>query len=142
MLALMIVVHNLALVFIGLAGGLVVGSGVVAFLVVLDILPRLAQITKSYRFIRWYEGAVITGSLFWTLTDFFDWKASLPSMLTAWIGLLCGCFVGLLAAALTEVVNVLPILAKRMGIGDYISWLLMAMVLGKVLGSLFEWLVY
>ena len=32
--------------FIGLAGGIAVGSGMVAFLVVLDIIPRLAQITR------------------------------------------------------------------------------------------------
>jgi stage V sporulation protein AB len=36
----------------------------------------------------------------------------------------------------------LPILAKRVGMGGYIGWLLMAMILGKVFGSLFEWLIY
>lgn len=50
--------------FIGLAGGIAVGSGMVAFLVVLDIIPRLAQITRSYRYIRAYEWSVIGGSVF------------------------------------------------------------------------------
>ncbi|GAA3322487.1 hypothetical protein GCM10020331_042560 [Ectobacillus funiculus] len=55
--------------------------------------------------------------------------------------MLCGVFVGMLSAALTEVLNVLPILAKRIGVdGKKIVVLLMALVLGKVLGSLFHWL--
>ncbi|WP_426453474.1 stage V sporulation protein AB [Paenibacillus sp. S-38] len=128
------------LVFTGLAGGLAVGSGLVAFLVVLDIIPRLAQLTRSYAKIRWYEGAVICGALFFTLTDFFEWEYGLFPLASSIFGLLAGCFVGMLAAALTEVINVLPILAKRIGMESYIIWLLMAMILGKVLGALAEWL--
>jgi stage V sporulation protein AB len=63
-------------------------------------------------------------------------------LFTIFVGVLAGCFVGMLAAALTEVINVLPIMAKRLGIDGYMMWLLMAMILGKVIGSLFEWLVY
>ncbi|WP_186445558.1 stage V sporulation protein AB [Paenibacillus cremeus] len=130
----------LLLIFIGVGGGIAVGSGMVAFLVVLDVIPRLAQTTKSYRQIRWYEGAVVLGSLFFTLTDFFDWSYGLFPMSTALFGVFAGCFVGMLAAALTEVINVLPILAKRIGMESYMIWLLMAMVFGKVIGSLIDWL--
>ncbi|AFC29832.1 Stage V sporulation protein AB [Paenibacillus mucilaginosus 3016] len=126
--------------FVGLAGGLAVGSGLVAFLVVLDIIPRLAQITRSYYRIRWYEGAVILGALFFTLTDFFEWEYGLFPLASSLFGLFSGCFIGMLAAALTEVINVLPILAKRIGMERYIIWLLMAMILGKVLGSMVDWL--
>jgi stage V sporulation protein AB len=126
--------------FIGIAGGIAVGSGIVAFLVVLDIIPRLAQITRSYRQIHWYEGAVVSGSLAFTLTDFFDWSFSFFPVAAVIVGLLAGGFVGMLAGALTEVMNVLPILAKRVGMAPYMIWLLMAMVFGKVLGSLLDWL--
>lgn len=128
--------------FIGLAGGLAVGSGMVAFLVVLDIIPRLAQVSRSYDRIHWYEGAVVAGSLFWTFADFYNFRLSGTLLLPVLVGFLAGCFIGLLAAALTEVINVLPILAKRLGMSRYTLWLLMAMVFGKVFGSLFEWLVY
>lgn len=131
-----------AAAFIGLAGGLAVGSGMVAFLVVLDIIPRLAQLTRSYDRITLYEGAVVMGSLVFTAADFFEVRLGASLLLPIATGLLAGCFVGLLAAALTEVVNVLPILAKRLGMSGYMRWLLLAMVLGKVFGSLFEWLVY
>jgi stage V sporulation protein AB len=129
-------------IIVGLAGGLVVGSGMVAFLVALDIIPRLAQLTSSYRHIRWYEGAVVLGSVFWTITDFFSWRMTFFPMSAALIGLFAGGFVGMLAAALTEIINVLPILAKRVGMDTVMIWLLMAMIFGKVFGSLFDWLQY
>ncbi|MNG27059.1 hypothetical protein D3C84_1121300 [compost metagenome] len=87
----------------------------VAFLVVLDIIPRLAQITKSFSKIRAYEAAVVLGSLAFTWVDFSDLHMHLFPLGAAFFGLFAGCFVGLLAAALTEIVNVLPILAKRVG---------------------------
>ncbi|MFH5184798.1 stage V sporulation protein AB [Paenibacillus sp. TAB 01] len=128
------------LIFLGIAGGIAVGSGMVAFLVVLNIIPRLAQISRTYHLIRWLEGAVIGGSLFFTLTDFFEWSFSFYPLAAALFGLLAGGFVGMLAGALTEVINVLPILAKRIGMGSYMIWFLMAMIFGKVLGSLLDWL--
>ncbi|MDB5054387.1 MAG: stage sporulation protein [Bacilli bacterium] len=136
------VVIDLAQIIIGLAGGMAVGGGFVAFLVVLDIIPRLAQISKSYDVIHWYEGAVVFGVLAWSTFDFFNWPLALSPNCTLFFGLFAGCFVGMLAAALTEVINVLPIMAKRLGMDGYIIWLLMAMILGKVMGSLFEWLIY
>jgi stage V sporulation protein AB len=136
------VLEALVVAFLGLAGGVAVGSGTVAFLMVLDVIPRLTQLTRSYMYIQWYEIAVVAGSLFFTFADFYSWRLSLFPLGTAVIGLFMGCFIGLLAAALTEVVNVIPILAKRVGIGSYITWLLLAMMLGKVFGSLFEWIVY
>ncbi|MEC0213798.1 stage V sporulation protein AB [Paenibacillus ehimensis] len=131
---------GLLLAFVGLAGGLAVGSGMVAFLVVLDIIPRLAQISRSYRSIRLYEGAVVIGAVFFTVTDLFQWSFRLFPLSASLFGLLAGCFVGMLAAALTEVINVLPILAKRIRMEEYMIWLLMAMIFGKMLGSLIDWL--
>ncbi|NHN28779.1 stage V sporulation protein AB [Paenibacillus agricola] len=129
-----------AQIIIGLAGGIAVGSGMVAFLVALDIIPRLAQITRSYRLIRWYEWSVVVGSLFFTLSDFFEWSYSFHPLLAVFFGLLAGIFIGMLAGALTEIMNVLPILAKRVGMASYMVWLLMAMVFGKIIGSLMDWL--
>ncbi|KYC64024.1 hypothetical protein B4100_3158 [Heyndrickxia coagulans] len=54
----------------------------------------------------------------------------------------CGLFVGMLAAALTEVVNVIPIFSKRIGMDGRLAGALMAIVLGKVAGALFQWLYY
>lgn len=134
---------NVFIVVLGLAGGLAVGSGLVALLIIIDLIPRLAQLAGAYRLSFVFESAVICGSLYWTIADFMDWEMSLPPSITlAGAGLFDGLFVGMLAAALTEVMNVLPILAKRMNLSDYMVALVMAMVLGKTVGSLFDWLVY
>lgn len=130
-------------IFLGLAGGIAVGGGVIALFVVLDIIPRLAQLSRSYDKVHWYEGAMVSGSVVGTVADFWDFKLYLHSeIINGWIGLLNGIFIGMLAAALTEVLNVLPILAKRLHMRQYLFGLLLAMVFGKVAGSLFEWFVY
>lgn len=136
------IINSLILIIIGLSGGLVVGSGFVAFLAVLGIIPRLTQLTKTYQFIHVYEWAIILG------TVVVGWASLRNSMLfqsELWlipIGLFCGIFIGMLAAALTEVLNVFPILAKRVGLGEKIIILLMAIVFGKIAGSLFHWMYF
>ncbi|WP_325176786.1 stage V sporulation protein AB [Paenibacillus alkalitolerans] len=131
-----------AMAFLGLASGLAVGSGLVAFLVVLDVIPRLAQITGSTGRGPSLELAVVLGALYWTCADLFDWNLGFPMWLLGFAGIFTGAFIGTVAAALTEVLNVFPILARRLRMDGYISRLLAAMVLGKVLGSLFEWLAF
>ncbi|SEN22655.1 MULTISPECIES: stage V sporulation protein AB [Paenibacillus] len=134
---------DLFVAVLGFAGGLGVGSAFVALLIVLDIIPRLAQIAYAFRKSIWFETAVMSGAVFWSLADFLEWRLWLPRTVTlAIIGTFDGIFVGMLGAALTEVMNVLPILAKRMRLSRYMVGLVMAMVLGKVTGSLFDWLVF
>ncbi len=135
-------ITNLILIVIGLSGGLVVGSGFVAFLAVLGIIPRLTQLTKTHQFIHVYEWAIILGAV---TSGWIGLRNTLLFQSELWlipIGLLCGVFIGMLAAALTEVLNVFPILAKRIGLGEKITVLLMAIVLGKIVGSLFHWLYF
>ncbi|SFI56947.1 stage V sporulation protein AB [Paenibacillus sp. UNC496MF] len=128
---------------LGFAGGLGVGSALAALLIVLDIIPRLAQLAFAYRKSIWFETAVVFGALFWSLADFLEWRLWLPKHPTLIvIGTFDGIFVGMLGAALTEVMNVLPILAKRVRLSRYLVSLVYAMVIGKVTGSLFDWLVF
>ncbi|RSL34618.1 stage V sporulation protein AB [Salibacterium salarium] len=129
-------------IFVGLSGGLAVGSGLVAFITVLGIIPRLVQLTKTYKAVQAYELAVVTGALVGTISGLHDLRLSLPDLLTVPVGLAAGIFVGMLAAALTEVLNVFPILAKRIGMEENLMSLVMAIVFGKIIGSLFHWVFY
>lgn len=138
----MTTIDALLVMFIGLAGGLAVGSGFVAFLAVLGIIPRLMQLTKTMKFIRAYEWSVISGALSSSWFGLREISIGLPGIVLIPIGLACGIFIGMLAAALTEVLNVFPIMAKRIGIEEKMVILIMAIVLGKVLGSLFHWLYF
>lgn len=128
--------------FVGFAGGIAVGAGFVAFLSVLGVIPRLTQITKTKKYIRSVEWSVILGAV---AGGWFSLQDSVFYLSGYWlipIGLACGTFVGMVAGALTEVLNVIPILAKRIGIDNKLLILLMAIVLGKITGSLFHWIYY
>ncbi|WP_110927549.1 stage V sporulation protein AB [Bacillus massiliglaciei] len=128
--------------FVGLASGFAVGAGFVAFLTVLGVLPRLTQLTKTMRFIHLYEAGIIMGVVAGGWLGLQDVKLNMTKWLLPPVGLLDGIFNGMLAAALTEVLNVFPILAKRIGIQEKIVYLMMAFVLGKIAGSLFQWLYF
>ncbi|MGA4719564.1 stage V sporulation protein AB [Fictibacillus nanhaiensis] len=132
----------LLVAFIGFGGGITVGSGLVALITVLGIVPRLMQLSKTYRYIRGYELSIILGAVIGGWMNLRNASIGFPAFFLIPIGLFTGIFIGMLAAALTEVLNVLPILAKRVGFGEKIIIILMAIVLGKISGSLFHWMYY
>jgi stage V sporulation protein AB len=136
------IISVLLVILVGLGWGIAVGSGFVAFITVLDIIPRLTQLTNAQHHIRKLEWALVSGALIFTWIDFFQVKASLPVLVTSVFGLFAGVFVGTLAAGLTEALNVFPIIAKRLHMDGSLLYLLMAMVLGKITGSLLQWLLH
>ncbi|MEC5270481.1 stage V sporulation protein AB [Caldifermentibacillus hisashii] len=127
---------------VGLACGFAVGAGFVAFITVLGIIPRLMQLTKSMKMILFYEWAVTLGVLVGTVFGLQKIYLELPKFFVMIIGLFHGVFVGMLAAALYEAINVLPLIFKRIHLDDRLLYLLAALVLGKILGSLFHWLYF
>ncbi|MET3682383.1 stage V sporulation protein AB [Alkalibacillus flavidus] len=129
-------------IIVGLSAGLAVGSGFVAFLTVLGIIPRLVQLCYGHGWVRYFEWSIISGALVGIYLSFTQTITHLPIIIEAYWGLLHGIFIGMLAAALTEVLNVFPILAKRMYVNEYIPHLLLALVFGKIVGSLFQWIVF
>lgn len=130
------------LIVVGLGWGLAVGCGFVAFLSVLGIIPRLTQLSKTESFLHAYEWAVVLGGLSGSVASLNDFSFHFSPYYVIPIGLFCGMFVGMLAAALTEVLNVFPILVKRLHIEEKLLFLLMALLLGKVCGSLFQWVFF
>lgn len=133
---------NLLQIFIGFSGGIVVGAGFVAFITVLNIIPRLIQLSKTEELVKVYSACIVLGLVFGTFLTFFRFSWEQPVIVLIVFGALHGIFNGMLAAALTEVLNVFPILLKRVRIDGFLLWLLMAIVFGKILGSLFQWLYF
>lgn len=138
----LMIIQICSVLFVGLAGGLAVGAGFVAFLTVLGVIPRLAQLTKTYNKLHFYEVGVITGVVCGSIISLNDISLGVTASILLFIGAFSGVFNGMLAAALTEVLNVWPILSKRIGIYDRLIYLLMAIVLGKICGSLFQWIFF
>jgi stage V sporulation protein AB len=138
----LIVLKYFTAIFTGFAGGIAVGSGFVAFLTVLGVIPRLAQLVKAQKQIHYLQWAVILGASVNGWMSLRDISFPLSTYVLIPLGLACGIFVGMLAAALTEVLNVFPILAKRVGLEAKIVYLLTAIAIGKVIGSLFHWIYF
>lgn len=129
-------------IFLGVASGLSVGAGFVAFLTVLGIIPRLTQLTKTMKMIQSYEWAVVIGALTGVFASLRDPLLNQSPYLLIPLGITGGVFIGMLAAGLTEALNVFPILAKRIRLDGEIVILIMAIVLGKIFGSIFQWLYF
>lgn len=132
----------LFVMFVGLSAGLAVGSGFVAFLAVLGVIPRLTQLSKTMKLIVWYQWAVVCGAVAGGVASLQDPALFLPPFVLVPLGLAGGIFVGMMAAALTEVLNVFPILTKRIGMEEKLIPFMMAFVLGKIAGSLYYWLYF
>jgi len=132
----------LFLIFMGIACGLAVGAGFVAFITVLGIIPRLIQLTKTSKFLIAYEGAVVLGVLCGSLFSLLEPQFHVYAYILIILGSFYGVFVGMLAAALTEVLNVFPLITKRIRLHEKIIYLLMALAFGKIVGSLFHWLYF
>lgn len=128
-------------IVIAFANGLVVGSGLVSFLAIIGFVPRLAEVTHTERSLRFYEITMVCASTLAALEPAFSVKIYLPAAITIIPGICMGLFVGCLAAALAEVLNVLPVMARRVGMLAYIRLFLLSMILGKVIGALIYWLV-
>ncbi len=123
------------LVVFGLSSGIMVAAGVFAFIAAIGIIPRMAQRTQTKRFIPLYEDTIVLGGLFGTTAMFIDYRLPPWDFLAGGFALLEGIFVGVLVMALTEVLNVMPIMMRRARLTEGLQWIILAFALGKVVGS-------
>lgn len=127
---------------LGFASGIAVGAGFVAVLTMLGIIPRLVQLSGTKHAIKQYTASVVLGTQVGAFLSFTSVGLSLTKIILIIWGLFHGVFIGMVAAALTEVLNVYPIITKRIRLSEYVLFLMMAIVFGKVFGSLFQWLFF
>ncbi|KAB3531479.1 stage V sporulation protein AB [Alkaliphilus serpentinus] len=133
---------NIIAVIVGLSNGVVVGSGIVALITLLDIIPRLAQLTNTTKYIIWYENVIITGAVLAAFTSLTNYTIPMNTSVVMIAGLFMGIFIGLLASALAEVMNVLPVIVRRVRLEGFVIYILYALIFGKVIGSFINWIIY
>lgn len=121
---------------IGFSSGFIVAGGVVALMVGLGIITRFIGITHTADRILWHEDAILLGALAGTILTVFQVRLPLGVWAPALLGLFTGIFVGGWILALAEVINVFPVYCRRLGITKGLSWVVIAVAAGKVLGSL------
>lgn len=126
--------------FIGICAGIVIASGVVAFIISLGIVPRYAGITRTARSVRLYEDCSMLGAFLGNILFLYGGRLPVGNIGLAVWGLFSGIFLGSWIIALGEVVNIFSIMARRIGLTRGIGIIIIAMALGKTLGSLlFFW---
>lgn len=123
--------------FVGLASGAAISAGVFSFIISIGVVPRIIGKSRTAADIIVYENAVLLGGTFGNLFSLFSWQLHLGIWLVVVFGLSAGIFTGCLAVALAEILNTFPIMFRRFGIKEGLSWLLFSMALGKSVGALY-----
>ena len=132
----MMFLKGAAMCIIGIAAGGMVAAGTFAFIVMLGVFTRLAYRTHTSSYIAVYETAIVIGGTIGNIMLIYNVKMPLYYVGLVIFGLFCGIFVGCLAGALTEVLNVIPIAARRFSVRRNLPYVIYALAAGKLIGSL------
>ncbi len=126
---------------LGFSEGIVVGSGIVALLTLLDIIPRLCQITNTYQYLGKYEYMLISGTFIGSLFSLRNVSFDFGIICVILLGGFYGIFIGMLASALAEAVDVIPVMQRRLNIQGKIKYIIIVLLIGKTVGSIVNWTI-
>ena len=130
------------LLLIGLCAGGAVAAGIFAFIAMIGVVPRLAGRSHTAKYIERYEDMIVEGGTAGNLLSLYGqrtiWALGewIGAFVVAMFGLLAGVFVGCLVMSLTETLDAMPILARRVRLKMGLAWVILAFSMGKMVGSL------
>ena len=146
--------EKIFLVVLGGSFGLMTAGGVFTVLLAVGLIPRFAGKTHTGRCVFLYENMVILGTIAGNAMSVLSAYGS-PLRMAQWLGIsdavwrlagfliiscfgmFAGIFVGSLAMAIAEMLDSIPIFARRIGFRHGLGIAVSAMALGKLAGSLF-----
>lgn len=132
--------ESIVLMVIGLGAGCVVAGGVVAFISIIGIIPIMAYRSKTSHYMLLYENMIILGSIIGSILTWLQIPLPIGPILMVIFSFAYGVFIGVLIIALAEVLDVLPIINRRIKIRKGISLIVIAIAGGKLVGSLCYWI--
>ena len=134
-------IKEIFLSLVGLASGFAVSAGTFAFMIVIGVIPRMiGKCNRAAETIH-FENAIILGGILGNIVSvFLNIKLPFGPLFLCAYGLSAGIFVGCIAVALAEILNTFPIMFRRMGLKEGLSYVMVVMALGKMLGSLYFFL--
>ncbi len=136
--SLLILSKYLMLAFIGVVAGFVISAGLFAFMTMIGVLTRLAIRTNTSDHILLYEDLVIVGATLGNIMFLFEFKLYIGVIGLLLFGFFSGCYVGCLAAALEEVLQVFPILSRRIKLKIGMPFIILALAIGKGIGTFYQ----
>ncbi|MDE6313679.1 MAG: stage V sporulation protein AB [Lachnospiraceae bacterium] len=129
-------IRHILMILIGISAGFLVAGGLFTVLFTVGLIPRFAGKTRTGSHVKIYETAVILGSIFWNLVSIYDISLSLGWLLLGLYGFFSGIFVGCLALAIAEMLNGLPIFARRINFRRGLGIAILFLAIGKGIGNL------
>lgn len=135
----MTLIENVFLGFLGLSFGLTVSAGIFAFITMLDVIPRLTHRTGTAVHLYGYENTIILGGTLGNIMFLFVRNFPVSYVGLAVFGLFSGTFIGCLAMALAESLRVIPIFVKRLKLKEGLPIVLVAIALGKLAGTIYQY---
>lgn len=142
----MMMLKSIFLCVMGFSFGILVSAGVFTVLFVVGLVPRFMGKTNTAKYEIFYEECIIFGSIIACFFSVFpisgslgDFMARMPFLLQLILvvmGGFAGIFVGCLAIALSEVLDGIPIFARRVKLKMGIDIAIFSVAIGKVIGSL------
>ncbi len=120
----------------GLSAGGIVAAGIFAFLAIIGVFPRLMGKSKTKRILL-YETVIIVGGVLGNISDIYEIPIRFGGNLAMGVfGLASGIFVGCLVMSLAETLKSLPVISRRIHLAVGLQYLILAIALGKLGGSL------
>lgn len=129
--------QQIFLAVIGFCAGVIIAGGVVGLLIGLSIVPRYAGVTHTGKHILLYEDITLLGIVFGNLFFLYRWPIPGGMVFLGFCGLFSGIFLGGWIMALAEMADVFPIFSRRIKLTNGIRLVVIAVALGKTLGSLY-----
>lgn len=121
--------------------GSATAAGFVAFITLLGVFQKLIEKYKAAKYIKLIETAIIVGVTLFNHVYLFNLSLPFGKWGLSVFCLLGGIFVGCLAGALAETLNIFPILSRRFKIRQWLPYVLIAAAIGKACGSAIQLLL-
>lgn len=133
-------------VLVSAAGGMAVGTSVSAFFTVLGVPVKIIHWSRKPQYMPLYHLCLVLGAVVACLVYFLDFNVTLlklPPMkiLAVPVGMVIGIFLGMLAAALTETLDIISGAVTHLRIIKWIYLIVAVVILGKMAGSLLFFLI-
>ena len=134
-------IRQITVIVFGLSSGIVISGAVFAFITVIGIVPRMAEKTATTGSVRLYEESIVFGGIAGTFLICFPFYLPIGRVAAALLSFCGGIFFGALAMSLAEVLDVIPILTRRGRIERGIYYFILAIAVGKLIGSLMYYMI-
>ena len=136
------IIKYIVMALTAFGGGAVISAAVFALIASTGVITRMAGKTHTAKYVRTYETAVVIGGILWNVIWVFSvripLKAEIYQSLQFVMSLAQGIFVGCLAVSLAEALNATAIFARRVKLKAGLSFVILAVAVGKVLASVIQ----